>query len=135
MVEEAEGVIERLGRKAGTQERATAAVQALERPMMISAPLHFEHAGQLPQGLVGEDPRIVRPPERVVIDLRYCQFVRPPAALWCLVYPLLVVHQGQACVVTVPEDIGVARYLKTIGLFDLLADRGVEVDDRGIAPV
>ncbi len=31
------------------------------------------------------------------------------------------------------EDIGVARYLKTIGLFDLLKENGVGVDDRGVS--
>jgi hypothetical protein len=32
----------------------------------------------------------------------------------------------------VPENIGVALYLKSVGLFDLLKNHGVEVDDRGI---
>lgn len=102
--------------------------------MLIQAPGSFQHAGNIAPGLLGDDPRNVRLHDEVVIDLRYCEFVRPPAALWCLVYALLVAHRGQKCTVTVPEDIGVARYLKTIGLFDLLVEGGVHVDDRGVAP-
>jgi len=86
--------------------------------MIIQIPSRFDHAGQLAQGLVGDDPRVQRPVERIVIDLRYCEFIRPPGAMWCLIYALLVHETGQECEVVVPEDIGVARYLKTIGLFD-----------------
>jgi anti-sigma regulatory factor (Ser/Thr protein kinase) len=101
---------------------------------VIQAPEHFEHVGQLPGGLVGHDPRQGMLADAAVIDLRYCDFCRPPAALWCLIYPLLVVGSGQSCDVIVPENIGVARYLKTIGLFDLLKNAGVTVDDRGVVP-
>ena len=31
------------------------------------------------------------PEPALQIDLRNCRFVRPPAVLWCLVYPLLAV--------------------------------------------
>ena len=103
-------------------------------PIVIQAPGHFEHADNLPAGLMRDDPRQASPADKVVIDLRYCSFVRPPAALWCLIYSLLVVRAKQECELLVPEDIGVARYLKAIGLFDLLKDGGVAVDDRDIFP-
>jgi hypothetical protein len=47
---------------------------------------------------------------------------------------LLVRHAGVECVLLVPENIGVARYLQTIGLFDVLKSAGTEIDDRGVAP-
>lgn len=102
--------------------------------MLIQAPGHFEHADRLPAGLIRDDPRQVKPLDEVVIDLRYCGFVRPPAALWCLVYALSVIRARQKCELLVPEDIGVARYLKAIGLFDLLKTGGVAVDARDILP-
>ena len=96
--------------------------------ILIQAPSHSEHADVLSAVLVRDDPRQIKPADKVVIDLRYWNFVRPPAALWCLIYSLLVVHANQECELLVPEDIGVARYLKAIGLFDLLKDGGVAVD-------
>jgi hypothetical protein len=83
--------------------------------------------------MVRFDPRDGAPHE-VVIDMRYCDFVRPPAALWCLVFAFLVRRSDSRCVVLVPENIGVARYLQTIGLFELLKQAGTEIDDRGVAP-
>ena len=103
-------------------------------PILIQAPGYFEHANRLPAGLFRDDPRQVQPADKVVIDLRYCSFVRPPAALWCAVYAHLVIRMKRECEVLVPEDIGVARYLKAIGLFDLLKESGVAVDDRDVFP-
>lgn len=82
----------------------------------IQVPSHFEHAGQLPGGVLRFDPRDGVPVDEVVIDFRYCEFVRPPGALWSLIYALLVRHARVDCVLLVPESIGVARYLQTIGL-------------------
>ncbi len=102
--------------------------------VVIQAPESFEHSAQIPAGAIRDDPRSVKPWAPVVLDLRYCRFVRPPAALWCLVFGLLNAKWGQKCELLVPEDVGVARYLKTIGLFDLLKQNGVLVDDRDITP-
>ena len=66
------------------------------------------------------------------VDLRKCEFVNPPAVLWCIIYPLLARSKGVKCILLVPENTGVCIYLKSLGLFKILQDSGVEVDDRGI---
>ena len=66
------------------------------------------------------------------IDLLGCIFVRPAAALWCVVYPLLAVLSRSHVRLLVPEQKGVCTYLKSLGLFSILQSSGVDVDDRGI---
>jgi len=93
----------------------------------------FRHAGSLPSWYSSEDPR--NPgfaPDRVQIDLRSCEFIWPPAVLWCAVYGLLVSNRGIPCELLVPENRGVATYLKSTELFALLQDNDVDVDDRGL---
>ena len=94
---------------------------------------NFRHAGELPPPFDKNDPR--KPSfdaAQVDIDLRECEFVRPPAALWCMVYLALASKRGSRCRLLVPSNIGVCVYLKSLGLFDILKEWGVEVDDRGI---
>jgi len=94
---------------------------------------NFRHAGELRPLNDKFDPRRSSfEPAQVDIDLRACDFVRPPAALWCLVYLSLASQRGATCRLLVPSDMGVCIYLKSLGLFDTLKDFGVEVDDRGI---
>ena len=100
---------------------------------LITPPPQFSHAGQLPEDRLSHDPRESRIND-FAIDLRACEFVRPPAVLWCAIYCLLAARQGTSCEVLVPEHMGVASYLKATGLFDLLTEHGVSVDDRGIEP-
>ncbi|MBI4298153.1 MAG: hypothetical protein HY666_00115 [Chloroflexi bacterium] len=69
----------------------------------------------------------------VVIDLRSTEFVRPAAILWCVVYALLAKKRGAACRVLVPLNFGVCTYLKSVGLFEMLLESKVELDDRGIS--
>jgi hypothetical protein len=93
----------------------------------------FRHAGELPSRFDTVDPR--DPSFRatdVAIDLRGCEFVRPPAALWCAVYLALASRRGARCRVLVPSNMGVCVYLKSLGFFDILEASSVEVDDRGI---
>lgn len=101
--------------------------------MRIEVPVTFLHAGQLSSQFASKDPRTddFAEPE-VEIDLRRCRFVRPAAALWCLIYPALVRAKGIDATLLVPEDTGVCVYLKSLGLFRLLKERDVKVDDRGI---
>ena len=68
----------------------------------------------------------------VEVDLRNCKLVRPAAALWCVIYPLLARHTGVECRVLAPENFGVCTYLESLGVFAILKDSGIEVDDRGI---
>ncbi len=93
----------------------------------------FRHAGELYARFDRFDPS--KPSfdeEQVDIDLRECEFVRPPAALWCMVYLALASKRGARCRLLVPSNMGVCIYLKSLGLFDILKGCGVEVDDRGI---
>lgn len=101
--------------------------------MRIPIRREFLHAGVLSSRFASVDPRTPNFTEsRVDIDMRQCEFVRPAAVLWCAIYPLLVSERGIATRLLVPENMGVSTYLKSVGLFDLLRDAGVEVDDRGV---
>ncbi len=94
---------------------------------------NFRHAGELPSSFDTHDPRSPSfEASEVEIDLRGCAFVRPPAALWCVVYLMLAQKRGAHCRLLVPSNVGVCVYLKSIGLFGILQGSGVEVDDRGI---
>ena len=101
--------------------------------MIITPRQQFHHAGYLPPLFDSYDPR--KPDfneDHVEVDLRACRFIRPPAVLWCLIYPLLSRLRSHRCSLYVPENPGVCLYLKSIGLFQALKAAGVEVDDRGI---
>lgn len=47
-------------------------------------------------------------------------------------YPLLAQHAGSSSVLLIPQHMGVCAYLKGLGVFDLLKQHGVKVDDRGV---
>lgn len=99
----------------------------------IRAPRIFAHAGGLPPRFASGDPRKRGFAEDALrIDLRDCDFIYPPAVLWCAVYAALVRRLGVACELLVPVNLGVASYLKAVGLFSTLAQIGVEIDERGI---
>ena len=86
---------------------------------LITPPPQFTHAGELSESRLSRDPRDSRVDD-FAIDLRACEFVRPPAVLWCAIYCLLATRHGTSCEVMVPRNVGVASYLKATGLFDLL---------------
>ncbi len=104
--------------------------------MRIEVPQAFWHAGHLSARYASSATSDPRSPafleQSTDIDMRKCEFVRPAAVLWCVVYPLLTVARGSAARLLVPENLGAAVYLKSVGLFDLLQRAGVEVDDRGV---
>jgi anti-sigma regulatory factor (Ser/Thr protein kinase) len=101
--------------------------------MEIEPPAHFAHAGDLGTSQASKDPRRANFSEPYVdIDLRECEFIQPAAVLWCLIYGLLVARTNSTCRLLVPENVGVAIYLKSVELFRLLQESGVEVDDRGV---
>lgn len=100
--------------------------------LRIVPPPKFRHAGSIP-GFSSKDPRDPDfAPDRVQIDLRSCEFIWPPAVAWCAVYGLLVSSRGIPCELLVPENRGVATYLKSTDLFALLQENDVDVDDRGL---
>ena len=102
--------------------------------MRIEVPAEFWHAGNLSTRDASRDPRqtLFKEP-RVEVDMRGCNFIRPAALLWCAVYPLLAVRRGSDCTLLVPENVGTCLYLKAAGLFQLLQETGVSVDDRGVS--
>ena len=103
--------------------------------LRIVPSIHFAHAGNLASWYSQHrrDPRSSDfEPTEVQIDLRKCEFVWPSAVVWCACYALLVRHRGRACELIVPEDLGVAIYLKSTGLFTILRETGVEIDDRDV---
>ena len=66
--------------------------------------------------------------ESVRIDLSRCEFVRPPAVLWCTIYSLLVAEKGIPCEFVVPNLPDIATYLNDLGMFAVLRDAGVRVN-------
>ena len=102
--------------------------------LCIQPPKNFRHAGELSARFDTYDPRDSSFDDaQVDIDLRECDFVRPPAALWCLVYLALASKRGSRCRLLIPRNMGVCVYLKSLGLFHILQDCGIEVDDRGVS--
>lgn len=102
-------------------------------PFCIKPPNNFRHAGELSPRFDKLDPR--SPSFDAVsldIDLRDCEFLRAPAALWCVVYLALASKRECQCRLLVPNNLGVCLHLKSSGFFDTLKACGVEVDDRDI---
>lgn len=101
--------------------------------MRFAVPAHFRHAAEIRSPLASRDPRNKQFNESAVdVDLRDCEFLRPAAVLWCLLYPLLAKATGAKVRLLVPQERGVCTYLKSVGLFEILKGQDVEVDDRGI---
>ena len=95
---------------------------------------NFQHAGSNPAWLDEKDPRRADFSEReAVLDLWLCDFVQVPAALWCAIFLLLAKNNGSECEFLAPEKAGVCSYLESIGLFQILQENGVRVDDRRVA--
>lgn len=102
-------------------------------PLCIKPPTSFRHAGEVPAPPNKSDPRASSfDVPQVDIDLRECEFIRPQAALWCVVYLSLASKRGSRSRLLVPSNMGVCIYLKSLGFFDILKDRGIEVDDRNV---
>ena len=100
--------------------------------LRIIPPINFSHAGSLPSWFWRDPRQNDFEPTEVLIDFRKCEFVWPSAVVWCASYALLVRARGRDCELIVPENLGVATYLKSTGLFTMLKEAGVTVDDRGV---
>ena len=101
--------------------------------MLIEPRSDFRDARSIPRRFDQADPRAPQFEEsEVVVDLRSAEFLRPAAALWCAIYPLLAKRAGSRCSFLVPLNFGVSVYLKSIGLFELLTNNDIELDDRDI---
>lgn len=103
--------------------------------LCIKPPNSFRHAGELTARFDTFDPRsssFANGCSSVTVDLRECEFIRPAAAMWSMVYLALAAQCGITCQLLVPQNMGVCVYLKSLGLFDALKAFNVQVDDRGI---
>lgn len=95
---------------------------------------NFQHAGSNPAWLDAKDPRRPDFSEReVALDLRLCDFVQVPAALWCAILLLLAKNNGGECELLTPENAEARTYLKSMGLYQALQENGVRVDGGGVA--
>lgn len=101
----------------------------------IRAPRYFDAPGRLSSQLAGryQDPREDDfTPGEVIIDLRDCVVLDPPAALWCVVFASLVRWKGIGCRVEVPGNLAIATYLKTLGVFSMLEEMGIPIDAKDL---
>ena len=101
--------------------------------VIVTPERNFQHAGNNLLYLNDKDPRgLDFSEEGVVLDLRDCIFIQVPAVLWSVVFLLLANSKVGDCELLVPENMGVCIYLKSTGLFQVLQENGVKVDDRGV---
>ena len=89
----------------------------------------FKDARSIPARFSRYDPRSYKFNEtEVIVNLKGCSNVRPPAALWCAVYLLLARRRGSYCALIAPDDRAVALHLTDWGLFRILEQGGVSFD-------
>jgi hypothetical protein len=119
---------------AASYDRTGSAVQSMADPLCIKPNRKsFKNAGELSARFDRFDPRAPSfDVAELVVDLRECEFVRPSAAMWCVVYLTLASLRAGARRLLVPTNMGVCVFLKSLGLFEVLKELGVEVDDRGV---
>ena len=100
--------------------------------LVIEAPEVFRNSGDLRAKQSNHDPRDPAfSHRRVVIDLSRCQSVAPAAAMWCLVYALLVRIRSDECGLRLPDAIEPTNYLRSTMLLSILSASGADVADRG----
>ncbi len=92
----------------------------------------FRDARSIPAKFTRYDPRSQNFNEPdVIVNLRECVSVYPPAVLWCAVYLLLAQRRGSQCLLLVPTDAGVSSYLRDVGLYHTLKAEGVTIGTDG----
>ena len=90
---------------------------------------NFRDARSIPARFSRYDPRSEKFSEReVIVNLRDCTAVGPPALLWCAVYLLLARWRGSDCLLVAPGDVTVAQRLMDLGLFPVLKQESVSVE-------
>lgn len=89
----------------------------------------FKDARSIPARFNRYDPRSDKFDEReMIVNLRDCTRVHPPAVMWCAVYLLLAQRRGSDCLLIAPDDSEAATYLTDTGLVGVLQQSGVSVD-------
>ncbi len=90
---------------------------------------NFRDSRSIPARFSRYDPRSVsfNEPE-VIVDLRDCTRVHPPAVLWCVVYLLLAKRRGSDCALLLPNDGDPALSLRDTGLLGVLQGANISVE-------
>ena len=102
-------------------------------PIRIELSTNFSYAGDSSPRNVTHDPRQeTYAISELEFDLRRCLSIEPPAVLWAAVYLMLARLKGTVCRVRVPQSLDAATYLKSTGLYAVLKEAGVEVDDGAV---
>ena len=92
----------------------------------------FRDARSIPAKFSRYDPRSDKFNEtEVIINLRDCAGIHPPAVLWCAVYLLLAKSRGCDCLLLSPNDEDVASSLRDMGLIRVLQEENVAVESGG----
>ena len=90
---------------------------------------NFRDARGIPARFNRYDPRSDKFDEReVIVNLKDCTRVHPPAVMWCAVYLLLAQQRGSDCLLIPPRDRDVAAHLQGTGLFGVMNEAGVAVE-------
>ena len=97
--------------------------------MEIVPPPIFKEAHRISARFTRYDPRLRSFPEvDLVVNLRNCTVVEPPAMLWCAVYLLLAKARGLDCLLITPFDRDAASPLEDAGLLHTLLQEGIDVE-------
>ena len=111
-------------------------VSSASDPMEIIPNSNFKDARNVPAKFNRFDPRSDNFDEtEVIVNLTECARIGPPAVMWCAVYLLLARRRGSSCALIAPSDGSVATYLKGTGLFSVLQEEGISLEqDQGASP-
>ncbi len=97
--------------------------------MEIVPPKNFKYAHRIAAKFTKYDPHLHPFPQpEVVVNLRECSGVHPPAMLWCAVYLSLWRQRGLNCLLLPPNDRKVTSSLIDSGLFHILCKEGVNIE-------
>jgi anti-sigma regulatory factor (Ser/Thr protein kinase) len=99
---------------------------------VVQAPEVFERVDAGLGAWALQDPRSFSPAcSRAVLDLGACREVGVEATLWCLVWLASAAQRGVGCRLLPPRDTVARAGLISLGLFEALRVRGVDVPDGG----
>jgi hypothetical protein len=99
--------------------------------MEIVPPKKFRYAHKIEARFTKYDPKVHDFPEpQVVVNLRECSSVHPPAALWCAIFLLQWNLRGFNCVLSTPDDADAKENLRNTGLFRILQEEDVFIDSN-----
>lgn len=91
----------------------------------------FRDGRDVPARYNKQDPRKpISGPQQVIVDLSDCVSIGIPAVLWCAVYLTLSKLHGGESALLAPKAVGPSSRLAATGLFQILRDGDVSVEDN-----